>query len=449
MKKSLKITCAVATLAMLLTACNPSVEPNDSANTSDSKTEISTDISQLPDQTLTVWDQETRGGQNEQMEAINAAFMKKYPNITIERNSQSFDNLQTTLRLALSGNDAPDVVEANNSRSMMGQFVSAGQILCLDDYAKAYGWRDRYSDDILQYSSYSKDAKTFGEGCLYGLPQVGESVGIYYSKSQLNELGLSLPDTWKDFTNQLNMIKKAGKTPLMLGNVEKWPAIHVFGAIQGAHTPYAQITTLGFGNPGASWDTSENLTAATQLQDWAKKGYFNQGFNGADYDSVWQSFANGEGVYLIAGSWLAPDLAASMGNDVGFILPPATNGEIATTGGTGLPFTITSSAKNPNVAAAYIDFLTSKEAMKILAETGNVPVYDTAILASGKQGVEADVMLAFDKLVTEGHVLPYLDYATTTMDQVIGDSLQQLVGGDITPQQFINSLQDAYSSATE
>ncbi|EPD31368.1 hypothetical protein HMPREF9238_01139 [Gleimia europaea ACS-120-V-Col10b] len=328
---------------------------------------------------------------------------------------------------------------------MMGQFVSAGQIIPLDPWADAYKWRDRYSDSILSYSSYSADATKFGEGALYGLPQVGEVVGVFYSPSRLEELGLQAPKTWDDFNAQLKTIKDAGKTPLMLGNVDKWPAFHLFGAVQAAHVPADQVRELGFGNAGASWKSDENVAAAKQLQDWAQAGYFNEGFNGVDYDSVWQSFAKGEGVYLIAGSWLAPDLMEAMGDDVAFMAPPMAGDKPATTGGTGLPFVITSSAKDANVAAAYIDFITSDEAMQVLADTGNVPVNNAAKYAGGTKGVVADVLNVFTTVSEQGEILPYLDYATPTFDQTLGDALQQLMAGTITPEAFLDALEADYS----
>lgn len=447
MRTSAKFVGLGATALLVLTACNPSAE-EDEATTGggeDTAAEVSTDISEAPEQTLVVWDQEIRGGQNEQMERLNEAFMDKYPNITIERNSQSFEDLQTTLRLALSGADAPDVVQANNARAMMGQFVSSGQIQCLDDYAEAYGWEDRFGD-ILAYSSYSDDATTFGEGCVYGLPQVGEVVGIYYSESKLEELGLEYPQNWTELEEQLPQIVEAGEVPLVLGNIDKWPAIHVFGAIQGQHVDAEEIRTLGFGNPGGSWETDGNEAAAAQLQDWVTEGYFNDGVNGADYDQVWQDFANGEGVYLIAGSWLAADLNDAMGDDVHFALPPSDGP--TTTGGTGLPFSVTSAAEDVDVAAAYIDFITSDEAMEILAETGNVPVLNAADFAGDADQVVGDVMTAFDELIASGNIVPYLDWATATMDQVLGDALQNLIAGNSTPEEFTQTVESAYAEAT-
>ena len=118
------LTATMAVAALALTAgCAPSANTTPAA-TGTAPGKVQTDASKLGKVTLTVWDQEVRGGQKTEIEALNKSFHEKYPNITIKRNSQSFDDLAKTLRLALSGPDAPDVVESNNSRSQMGAFLS-------------------------------------------------------------------------------------------------------------------------------------------------------------------------------------------------------------------------------------------------------------------------------------------------------------------------------------
>lgn len=431
-------------LVVALTACAPGA--GGPAATDADTGEISTDISGVEDMTLTVWDQEVRGGQNEQMEKLNAAFEEKYPNITIERNSQSFEDLGTTLRLALTDNDAPDVVQANNGRNSMGAFVEAGQLRALDDYADAYGWTDRYAENVLQYSTYGEDGTVFGDGELYGLPQVGEVVGVFYSKSRLEGLGIDVPETWSDFTTAVEAASADGPA-LQLGNIDQWPAGHVFGPIQGQHVAPADITALGLGNAGASWTTAENVHAAAELQEWVEAGYFNDGVNGTDYDAAWQAFGSGEGTFLMGGSWLAADLEDAMGDDVGFFAPARDDGTIATTGGTGLPFTITSAAENSDVAAAYIDFITSDEAMDVLAETGNLPVNRTAELAPA-DGVMADVFAVFGEVSESGELLPYLDYATPTFGDTLGQALQDLIDGRVDPEGFTELLETDYAGFT-
>ncbi len=432
---------AIAAVAAV-SACTPG-SPNEPQATKPAS-DVNTDVASMGDVTLTIWDQEVRGGQNEQMTQLNKAFQDKYPNVTIKRVSRSYDDLQTTLRLALSGNEPPDIVEANNSRSQMGAFVKAGQLVSLDPYAEAYDWNSRYPESVRTYSSYSSDGATFGSGSLYGLPQVGEVVGIYVNTAKLDAAGVTMPKTWEEFVASLDTLKAKGEVPLMLGNLEKWPAIHVFGTVQAQTTPADQIRKLGFGQKGASWKTPENVQAATTLQDWVTKGYFNDGVNGVDYDPTWQKFSKGTGVYLIAGTWLQADLGKAMGEDVTFILPPGTGATPVATGGTGLPFSITNKSKSPDAAAAYIDFITDADAMKILAETDNLPVADTAELTP-PAGLGESVFAAFGTAAKDNGLVPYLDYATPTFSDTIGAALQDLLAKKATPDQFLDTLEKDYS----
>ena len=436
----------VGVLALVLAACTPGSR-NAGQPAPGGDRAVRTDIAALGPVTLTVWDQEVRGGQNEQMEKLNAAFHQRFPNVTIKRVSRSFDDLATTLRLAISGNEVPDVVQANNSRAEMGAFVTANQLLSLEPWAKAYSWHDRYPASVQQYVSYSADGKQFGQGNLYGLPQVGEVVGVYYNQTELDRLHIAAPRTWDDFEAALATAKAAGAIPLELGNLEKWPALHVFGTVQDQLAPPDQITTLAFGRSGATWNTPENLQAAQKIADWVKAGYFNTGVNGIDDNQAWQAFSKSQSVFLIGGSWYAPDLRAAMGDKVHFMAPPPRAGRpVSATGGTGLPFAITSKSAQPDAAAAYLDFITNADAMKVLTATGNLPVVATAAQLPPDR-VSGDLFTAFSAAANgEGKLLPYLDYATPTMSDTIGAALQDLLGGAKTPQQFLDTVQADYAA---
>ncbi|GAA5151066.1 extracellular solute-binding protein [Pseudonocardia eucalypti] len=440
------VTVLAGLCALLVAACAPGAQ-NAQRPAQDADRPVRTDVAALGPVTLTVWDQEVRGGQNEQMQRLNDAFQRRYPNVTIKRESRSFEDLSTTLRLAISGNEAPDVVQANNGRAEMGAFVAANQLLSLEPWAKAYGWNERFPASVKRYSSYTADGKKFGEGNLYGLPQVGEVVGIYYNQAELDRLGIAAPRTWADFEAALAKAKAAGAVPLQLGNVEKWPALHVLGTVQDQLVPAEQIGALAFGRSGASWTTPENLAAARKVADWARSGYFNQGVNGTDNNQAWQAFSRGEAVFMIGGSWLAADLAPAMGPKVRFIAPPPPAGRaVAATGGTGLPFAITAGSKQPDAAAAYLDFVTNPDAMKVLTETGNLPVVNTAA-QTPPAGLSHDVFAAFAQVTApNAALLPYLDYATPTMSDTMGAALQDLLGGARTPEQFLDAVQADYSA---
>jgi raffinose/stachyose/melibiose transport system substrate-binding protein len=441
------VAALVGALGLLAAACTPGSE--NAAAPPPADRAVQTDIAALGPVTLTVWDQEVRGGQNEQMERLNAAFQQQYPNVTIKRDSRSFDDLATTLRLALSGNDAPDVVQANNGRADMGAFVAAGELLPLEPWARAYGWDQRFPDSVRQYVSYTPDGKVFGEGEMYGLPQVGEVVGIYYNAAELQRLGIAVPTTWEEFEAALAAVKAGGATPLALGNVEGWPVLHVFGTVQDQLVPAEQISDLAFGRKGASWTTPENTRAAQRVAEWAQAGYFNEGVNGIDDNQAWQAFSRGEAVFLIGGSWYAPDLEAAMGQNVRFMPPPPpAGGTVSATGGTGLPFAITSASDAPDAAAAYLDFITNSDAMQVLTETGNLPVADTAA-QNPPAGLSQDVFAAFAAVADGGRLLPYLDYATPTMGDTMGAALQDLLSGAQPPEAVLTTVEADYAAFVE
>ncbi|MBB1510431.1 ABC transporter substrate-binding protein [Tessaracoccus sp. MC1756] len=449
----LKAAVAAAASLSMLAACAPGSDAPDETTApadggSSAAADPSVDPASLGDITLTVWDQEVRGSQNDALVALNEAFMEKYPNITIDRQSQSFDDLKAQVSLALSGNDVPDVVQVNNARGDMGQFVTAGQLTDLSPYAAQYGWEDRFPASVLSKVRYSPDGTTFGEGNLYGLPQTGEIVGIFYSKKKLEELGAELPTTWDEYFAILDQAKEAGEQPMILGNIEGWPAIHVFGPLMANYIEPEEAVKLGMGNAGASWVSDGNKAAMEQFATWGAEGYFGTSPNGTDYDAAWNDFTKGTGVFLPGGSWLGTDMEGVMGEDLGFMAPPpAVNGELATTGGTGIPFSIPANAENKDAAVAYIDYITSDEAMKLIAENGGFPVLGAADLAP-ESGVQKEIFEAFDKVSQEGTLLPYLDYATPTFSDTAGQGLQEVLGGQRSADEVLQAFEDDYKGFT-
>src|SRR4051812_34098853 len=190
----------LAVMAVLVAGCGAAPGGSKKAASAPTTTAIATeaakpDISKLGNVTLTVWDQQVRGGQNKEVSELNKQFMAKYPNVKIERTKKSFDDLQKTLKLAVSGSNAPDVVQANQGYPQMGALVKAKLLRPISDYAKVYGWNDRYSSALLALNSFSPDGKQFGTGNLYGLSQNGEIVGLFYNKDMV----ATPPGSFADF----------------------------------------------------------------------------------------------------------------------------------------------------------------------------------------------------------------------------------------------------------
>ncbi|MFE5123692.1 extracellular solute-binding protein [Streptomyces sp. NPDC056669] len=427
-------------------ACSPG--PSDGSATS-AKTSgpVATNPAKAGKVTLTVWDQNTDPGVNASTEALNKAFMAKYPNVTIKRVSRSFTDLKTTLKLALSSANPPDVVQANQGYPDMGAFVKAKLLQPVDRYAKAYGWETAFPSQLLDLNRFAPDGKTWETGNLYGVSQTGEIIGVYYNKAKLKSLGLPLPTTLTGFETALAKAKASGLQPLSYGDSDKSPGIHIFGVIQALAAGKPEVRKLVFDEGDAKWTDSGTLKAATTLRRWADKGYLGSGFNGKSKDQAVASFGQGKSLFLLEGTWQSAALAPKMKKNVGFTaLSPAAGQPPLTQGGEGLAWSVTSKSKHPDVAGAYIDFLVNKNGMKAAATHGNLPALPPADYKPTPGTVDADILTRWKAVSEKDGLLPYLDYTTPTFYDTLTAAVQELTAGHLTPKAFTSRLQSDYSS---
>ena len=429
---------------LLLAGCGtPGGDGGDNAENAEKSKENSAkvDVAKAGDVTLTIWDQEVRGGQAKQIKQLNKAFQAKYPNVKIERVAKSFTDLNTTLKLAVSGPKAPDIVQANQGRQVMGQLVKGGLLKPMDAYAEAYGWSDRWSKTLLDLNRFSSDGSQFGTGDLYGVSQMGEIVGVFYNKDKVP----APPKTFAEFEDMLAKAKSDGEIPIAFGNLDKFGGIHEFQTVQNRFASKESTTDFVFAKQGASFDTAENREAATKLQEWADKGYFTPNFNGTGYDPAWQQFAKGKGPFTIAGTWITADAFAELGDKLGFFLLPGEEegADPVSLGGESLPWAVTAKSKSADVAAAYIDFITNADAAKVLVETDNLPAMATD--AQPATPVNQEIFAAWKALNDADGFTPYIDYATPTFFDDFSGAVQRLMAGKLEPDAFTKAVQGDYA----
>lgn len=397
---------------------------------------------------LVVWDQFYRGVESEIIDTLNKEFEAAHPGVTVERVSKVLDDLNTTVKLAMSEVDGPDVSQVNQGRGDMGALVEAGLLLAVDNYAEQYGWNERFSASVNSRNRFTPDGKTFGEGDLYGVSPTAEVVGVYYNKQKFEEHGWQAPQTFADFEQLLADIKAAGETPIAFGNLDGWNGIHEFSAVQHTLVSTEYINNFTYGVNQASFDTPENQAAAVKMQEWVEAGYFTDGFMGIGYDDTTVLFKAGDGVLTITGSWLAGELLDSEFK-FGFFLVPqekADEPQLAI-GGVGVPYAIRKTTKNPDLAAAYLDWMVSPRAAQLWAEASFVPAMplpDNTAVEAGS--LFADTVTAWNKINQDNGVGHYIDWATPTFYDTIVAELQKLYGMESTPEEFTKAVEADYSA---
>ncbi len=397
--------------------------------------------------TLTVWDNFTRDAEQAMIVELHAQFVAEHPEVHIVRISYDTSSLTDLLPLSLASEGGPDVVMINQGFANMGALVEAGLLLPLNDYADQFGWWDRYGMGLHTRNMWSADGTQFGGDTLYGVSNTAEVVGVFYWRSDFEELGLSVPQTLEEFETVLAALHDAGKTPIVFGSLDGWPAIHTLGAIQHSYGTREEADAFTFRYEGGTYATEANLLGAQTMVDWVNAGYFSPGFEGMDYDNATTgAFLNHEGAMWITGSWMAGGISQELGEDqVGFFLvPPAEAGAAPlNVGGVGLGYGIRSTSANPDLAAEYIDLMTSADAGALLLEYGYLPAVAVESDSITEGTLTADVIAAWNTISGADAVGHYWDW--TVPD--IAAYIQELLAGVTTPEAFIETVEAEYRAA--
>ena len=164
---------------------------------------------------------------------------------------------------------------------------------------------------------------------------------------------------------------------IALGNKDQYGAIHMWGGIQGAYDAGAGRSATGSSTRTARRSTPPgNLKSLKKLKEWADKGYLGKGdsFNARSDADAAAAFGKGEGAFVLGGNWNAAIAATGSASDAAFFdMPPGDSGKAVAIGSASIPMHISAKTKNPDLAAAYLDFITGPTAGQALVDTQQVP----------------------------------------------------------------------------
>ena len=412
-KRSIFLSVALA-LMILLSACAKPASPTDQAP------ETGAD-----EQVLLVWDQFYRDEESKVIETLNDEFEAAHPGVKIQREVKVLDDLKTTVKLALTKADGPDVAQVNQGRNDMGALVEAGLLLPLNPYLDQFNWGSVFSTSVASRNSFTEDGKTFGTGNLYGVSPTAEVVGVFYNKDIFNKNGWDVPTTFEDFEALLADIKAAGITPISFGSLDGWNAIHEYSAIQHLLVSLDYINNLTYG-----------------------VNNFSEGFPGIGYDDSNNLFKAGNGAMTITGSWLAPELMVDTDQEFGFFLLPPYEGKTGLAiGGVGIPFAIRKTSEKQDLAAEYLNWMISPRAAELWAEAGMLPAMalpeDSKVDTKNLFGETLNAWNTINQGNAVGH---YIDWATPTFYDTLVAELQKLLGGISTPANLTEAVEVDYGA---
>jgi raffinose/stachyose/melibiose transport system substrate-binding protein len=376
------------------------------------------------------------------------AYMAEHPDVSINTTFVGSDLFNPTLVPALSAGEGPDVFQFGTGPGQPAAVIGSGLVLDLTSYYFELGW-----DKVIPATVVST---TSSDGKLWAVGDAVETTVMFYNKDIFAELGLEVPADWAAFEAVVAALKEAGfDTPIGLGGADKWPISHWQSMLFGRFASPAGVDNVMFGD--GQWDEAPFVASMRRLQDMANDGYFGPNPIARGYPEVMDAFWRGDIPMTFTGPWVIDDAISNLGDGIAkfsvFQMPPfEVDQEIYPTEDIGSGWYIGASTEHADVAADIIDFYFFRPESRImlLESAGNVPVgpVDELLEQAEIPTLAAEIRALSDRDRENGTVHAFLDTVQpANLTNVTYDGLQALLIGQMSPEDFTASLQEAWAKA--
>lgn len=319
--------------------------------------------------------------------------------LVVTYNEKVDGNIQT----ALAANGGPDIVYGSGP-AFVTPYARSGKLADMTPYAEKYGWKDNILEAV--YAAGTVDGK------LYAMANSINTIGIFYNKEVLDEIGAEIPTDISSLEDALEKADKAGLYPSVTGN-KGWQPVNenyssmFFTAIAGPENMYKVLTGE------SKWTDEPYLDAVQTSADWYQKGWLGGGqYLNLNFSESMQLLADGKSPFFF-GPTLAFQFATDFFNEeagnvdaLGFTaFPVITDGlpsplyTISTTAS----LSINANSPNQDEAAHIIDLMMQPDFAQGMTEQWPgywaVPLKDLELSGPNMEGLSAAYAEAIDDVI--------------------------------------------------
>ena len=433
-KPSLFVTAMMVT-TILVQACSSAASPSTpstapSSGTSPAAATTSPSAPAAP-VTLTLWHNYGVEANATVTQALAKAYMAANPNVTIQLVAQPADNYFALLKAAAIAKTGPDLLTM-----WTGLFALQNQAFLepLNQYIPV----DTLNKfDGVNWCSKNLDVNS-GAICV---PLDLQYYNGFYNKDLFTKAGItSFPTTWDELYAACDKLKAINVLPFTYGTGLQ--------ALNAGFYPYYDLSYMMMMYSVADWKKLYNGQIAwtdpaivAQLTKWAAlktKGCTNTDVL-ANNESVSQ-FETGKAAMTMEGSWGFQEFSTKLGAKVGVFVPPFSDTPIK--GVVEFPgdgFGVTSYSQHKAEAAAFLAWMVTPDAQKIIADGGLIPTVAgtsaTQPLATAMLDYAANQGFARYPMIDNVIQPEVTDVATKVLDAVLA--------GTMSPQDAAQKIQDA------
>ncbi|MER6237737.1 extracellular solute-binding protein [Streptomyces clavifer] len=420
MRRGITATALVAALALAATACGS----DDETGGSKSSGELSG--------TVTWWDTSNVGSEDKVFKKIAEGFEKKHPKVDVKYVSVPFGEAQNKFKnAAQAGSGAPDVIRSEVAWTP--DFANLGYLAPLDGTSAL-----KDEKDFLAQAA----ASTKYDGKTYAVPQVIDSMGIFYNKKIFKEAGVEPPATIADLKAVSKKIKdKTGKTGLYLrGDDPYYFLSFLYG--EGGDLVNAK-------DKAVTVDSPEGVKAFKVVKDLVDSGTAKTDATDG-WENMMQSFKNGDVAMMINGPWAVGDTLtgkeftdkANLGIST---VPAGSAAQGAPQGGHNLA--VYAGSKNLDASYAFVEYMTSVESQAQTAGELNLLPTRTSVY-SKQEAADSEIVQFFKPVVETAVERPWIPEAGSLFAP-LGTEYTKVLTGQTTPEKGAKATGDSYRKLLE
>ncbi|MFI7241049.1 extracellular solute-binding protein [Streptomyces qinglanensis] len=272
MRRGIGATALIAGLALAATACGS--DSDDARSGADGKIEG----------TVTYWDT-SNDGEKATYRKIAEDFEKKHPKVDVKYVHVNFGDANQKFKNAAGGNSgAPDVMRTEVA--WVADFANLGYLAPLDGTPAL--------DNASDYLETAAGSTRF-DGKTYAVPQVTDTLGLFYNKRLLKKAGVEVPTSFAELKKNAAKIKdKTGATALYLrGDDPYWFLPYLYGEggdlIDPEHKKVTVDEKPGVRALATMKDLVDSKAAVTDSSDGQENGI--------------KAFQDGDVAMIIDGPW--------------------------------------------------------------------------------------------------------------------------------------------------
>ncbi len=393
---------------------------------------------------LSIWAEDNDNGVL--INNICKAYQEVNPNFTYEYELVSSDDLRQKVATLVASNDLPDMFVYESGKPIV-DLIDAGQIVDIGAMLEEIG-----STEYVTPSATSLLQTLSGTDTIYDLPLGLNVEGFWYNKELFEQAGIeSTPTTWDEFEEDLQKLSDAGIQPLSCGASDKWGATRLINAYTVRTLGADALQNAADGN--AAYTDEGYVAAAAKIQEWADKGYFGEGVNTVDMNTAGSMLMTGKAAIFYNGSWFASNLndtsANAAGEDgIGFFNIPVVDESVSAADAYSMNcgnILCLSQAKEDEATKWFIKYFVEHIGDEAMTTQGSIKGYTYTAEASDMTGY---TQLVLDEI---GKAQSAFTWYEATMGSEVSDAaqnnVQMLLSGEMTPEDYMQSIQDAADMA--